>query len=160
MATVKLSAGYSMEVDDIDLRHTTGRKWSASVKDGDVYAMATIDRQAVRFHRYLMGKILGRALTSKEDVDHKDTNTLNNTRENLRVTTRSQNLANQKIRKNNTSGYKGVYKRGNRYATSIMHEYKRVNIGCFATAELAAQAYNDKALELFGEHARLNEIKA
>jgi hypothetical protein len=32
-------------------------------------------------------------------------------------------------------------------------------LGCFATPEEAALAYNRKALELHGEHARLNVIE-
>ena len=90
-------------------------------------------------------------------VDHKDRNKNNNKIENLREANKSLNEANTGIRKNNTSGYKGVsfYKRINKYRAYL----KCKHIGLFDTAEEAAKAYNDAALKAYGEYAYLNIIE-
>lgn len=100
-------------------------------------------------------------------IDHKDGNKLNNTKDNLRIATYSQNGANCRISKRNKSGYKGVWARNNPYKTkkdmmwkaSIMFNKKVIGLGCFKTKKEAAIAYNKKALELFGDFAKLNIIK-
>ncbi|WP_312721769.1 HNH endonuclease, partial [Escherichia sp. AM3] len=48
------------------------------------------------------------ALGSSVDVDHKDGNTTNNKLENLRPATRAENLKNTPLRKDNSSGVKGL----------------------------------------------------
>lgn len=47
------------------------------------------------------------------------------------------------LRKNNTSGYRGVCKEGNGFTARIDCNYERVNLGKYPTAILAAKAYND-----------------
>lgn len=49
-------------------------------------------------------------------------------------------------------------KHQNRWRAYIMVNYKQIHIGVFDTKELAAKAYNAKALELFGEYAHLNDL--
>lgn len=91
------------------------------------------------------------------DVDHKNRNTLDNRKENLRICTRSENMQNSvgKLERNLT--YKGVYKtREGRYASRIYQNYKKTHIGVYDTIEDAALAYDQRAIELFGEFARLN----
>lgn len=57
------------------------------------------------------------------------------------------------------SGYKGVYKMSDKcYVAHISVNKKKKHIGCFKTSEEAALAYNNKALELFGENTALNII--
>ena len=64
------------------------------------------------------------------------------------------------VAKNNTSGYKGVYfnKKANKWMSYIRYNNKLINLGLFVNPIDAAIAYNNKALELFGEYARLNII--
>jgi len=134
-------------------------------------------------HRLVMGFPEGM------DVDHINGNGLDNRKENLRVCSRSQNSMNKKLRSDSTTGYKGVYKRkptvhrkkyvSKRTGEVTYHEWtnnyknkpyvtrvgipgtygKKKTVGSFATAEEAAQAYNDYVIKEFGEFAYLNEIK-
>jgi len=91
-------------------------------------------------------------------VDHKDHSGLNNTRENLRIATRSQNTCNNKKTRGRTSKYKGVYfdeKRG-RYRAYIMANGKRIDLGRYDNEIDAAKAYDKAAKELHGEFAVFN----
>lgn len=62
-----------------------------------------------------------------------------------------------KIRKV-TSEYLGVsyYKRDNNWAATISFNYKTYHLGRYSTEKEAAIEYDKKALELFGDDARLN----
>lgn len=90
------------------------------------------------------------------EVDHKNGNGLDNRKCNLRIATSSQNKANTKIRRDNTSGFKGViwHKASNKWMARVADKY----LGLFRSKYEAAKAYNQKAKEMFGEFARLNEI--
>lgn len=99
-------------------------------------------------------------LNSRIKIDHIDGNQLNNSTGNLRIASNSQNSANRmKGVKLASSVYKGVY-RDRRSGKWIARIKKSVNIyiGIFDLERDAAIAYNQKALELFGEYAKLNEI--
>ena len=63
-----------------------------------------------------------------------------------------------RLSKNNTSGYRGVSRRGRRWLSRIIYNRQHFSLGCFNTKEEAALAYNEKAKELFGEFAVLNKI--
>lgn len=93
-------------------------------------------------------------------IDHKDGNGCNNLVENLRHATNAENIRNRMLGTNNTSGYKGVNldKRRGKWRATIKKDYKEIWIGYFHTPQAAALAYNEKATELFGEFARLNEV--
>jgi hypothetical protein len=88
--------------------------------------------------------------------DHINLDTLDNRDENLRNCTNSQNCANRLKQKNNTSGYKGVFKNGNHWMARLKKNRKPIYIGTYLTREEAARAYDEKASEIFGEFARLN----
>ena len=90
------------------------------------------------------------------DLDHIDNNPSNNQFCNLRLATDSQNHANEKLSKSNKVGYKGVYfdAAKGKYRAQIMVNYKKKNLGYYATAEEAHKAYKLAAAERFGEFAR------
>ena len=96
------------------------------------------------------------------DVDHKDTNKLNNSRKNnLRFATFSQNQANRSKPKGKYSSiYKGVTfnKREKRWKASLTKDGEFKHLGCFNSEIEAAKAYNKAAIEFFGEYAYLNKI--
>jgi hypothetical protein len=75
---------------------------------------------------------------------------------NCRWATSKLQAINRRGRSDNTSGYRGVQVRGGRYHASIGDFGLRLYLGSFATAEAAAKAYDEKALELRGSEAKLN----
>ena len=88
-------------------------------------------------------------------LDHEDGNPANNVFSNLRPATQSQNMANSKRPSHNKSGYKGVHfsAAAGQYVAQIRVNGKTKHIGCYATAELAHEAYMVAAHEAFGEFA-------
>lgn len=153
---IPLTKGYVAIVDaiDADLVKTT---WCALEVYSGPYACKTTryagKRITLLLHRVILERILNRPLNSTELVDHRDGNTLNNRRQNLRLATGTQNQGNAKLRKDNTSGYKGVCycKTTKKWKAAI----GKNTIGRFDTPEEAYEAYCQKAKELFGEFARL-----
>lgn len=93
-------------------------------------------------------------------VDHRDLNKHNNIWTNLRLATKSQNMANVGLIKSNKSGLKGVsrYRAGEAYGkpwqASIGKDGKSRHLGHFATKEEAHAAYVTAAENIFGEFAR------
>lgn len=77
---------------------------------------------------------------------------------NLRLVTPEQNQFNRGKYKTSRSIYKGVHPQKNKFRAEIICKKKCFRLGSFVTAELAALAYNVKAIELFGAFARLNEV--
>jgi len=96
----------------------------------------------------------------KYEIDHIDGNGLNNTRNNLRWTTHSENLLNlhHQRRKDCSSQYIGVYyiKRLNKWGANITVKGKRETIGFFDTEIQAAKAYDNRKIELTQETYGLN----
>lgn len=91
------------------------------------------------------------------EVEHKDTNSLNDSWDNLRLATRSQNAANARRRAKNTTGFKGVTydPRRKKYAGQIGYGRKTYFLGYHDTPEAAHVAYCREAKRLYGEYARV-----
>lgn len=113
-----------------------------------------------KFKREFMHRIILDILDRNIKVDHVDRNIKNNTMANLRKANMAQNSMNRELQSNSTSGFKGVsfYKRDSNYSAHITLDGIKKHLGYFKTKEEAAQAYNKKALELFGEYACINKI--
>lgn len=110
-------------------------------------------RKQLRLHRYILDA------KDNEWVDHKNHNLLDNRKENLRICNNQQNQFNKLKNKNASSIYKGVRKIPESYQASIKFNGKTYHLGTFKTEKEAAEAYNKKTQELFGEFALLNIIK-
>jgi len=164
MPKIPLSnGGYTLVDDcDFDLSEFVWKSSKSVNSSSKLYAVRSVNHtQLELLHRVILGRVLGKELTRWEFVDHVDNdNTLDNRRFNLRLATPSQNAQNRKTPINSSSGYKGVsVYRGGLWQVRITCENVRHFLGNFASKKEAAQAYNEKAVELFGEFALLNEIK-
>lgn len=95
-------------------------------------------------------------------TDHINGDCLDNRKSNLRTVTVSQNHMNRKKKPATSSQYKGVSWRpnGGSWEAHIRKDSVGVYLGKYKKEEDAALAYNNAALQLFGEHARINEIVA
>jgi hypothetical protein len=91
-------------------------------------------------------------------VDHISGNVYDNTRGNLRLSTRRQNMYNKGKQVGTASIYKGVCysKTRRKWYAHIRFGKERFRMGYFDTEAEAARAYDRKAVELFGTYARLN----
>ena len=142
-------------VDYIDRHLVNDHIWYVSKRG---YVVTNIyhngKRATMRLHRLVMGLDFG----DEREIDHIDMNKLNNRRSNLRICEHVENMRNQKLQANNTSGYKGVCfdKKANKWCARINHQGRRIYLGYYLTPEEAAHAYDAKARELFGEYARYN----
>lgn len=87
-------------------------------------------------------------------IDHVDGNRANNAWTNLRKATPTQNSANSRIPKNNTTGFKGVTKYRGLYRAQISCNNHRFWLGDYVTVEEARAAYAGAAQVAFGEFAR------
>jgi hypothetical protein len=122
--------------------------------DGRGYRQIRVEGHVVLAHR------LAWALMTNEwpesQIDHINGDTLDNRWINLRLATRSQNMANTKLRRDNKTGFKGVVRSrtpGKFYAQIGFHG-RTINLGTFDSAEEAAQAYRTAAREKFNEFTR------
>jgi hypothetical protein len=93
--------------------------------------------------------------TDKE-IDHIDGNPLNNRIENLRACTRGQNSCNSRMRRDNTTGIKGLYwnKRKESWRGRIQFEGKLHYIGTFKTIFDAACSMIPARERMHGEFAK------
>lgn len=117
-------------------------------------------KYTIHMHRVILARKLEcDELLPTEFVDHINGNGLDNRRENLRLATHQQNLANQKLAKHNTSGYKGVSWnwRAKKWVARIQVNRKNLYLGSFDTPEQAHEAYCKKAIELYGEFANFGQ---
>lgn len=94
-------------------------------------------------------------------VDHKNHDTLDNRKENLRVCSATENSWNTRTRCDSRLGLKGVHLSGNgKIVAEIQANGKRRHLGRFHSISEAALAYNAAALDLFGQFAVLNSREA
>ncbi len=154
--TIKQRNGqeHIVEFDDCRTDLVNSKKWF--FKKGYVYTTIKINNKyhSIQMAYYLFGKP-----KAGNVWDHKDRNGLNNKRENIREATKEQNAQNKyKTLKPTTSKYKGVYycKRAHRWIARIYLNKKSIHLGSFMSEEAARDAYNQKALEFFGEFAKIN----
>jgi hypothetical protein len=161
---IPLTRGQHAIVDVENYEDLIKWNWFAAWSKGGrtFYAKRSVNlsngqNKAVFMHRQIMG--LGE--DDEIDVDHAFHNTLDNRKyvdgkENLRLATRAENMHNGKIRKNNTTGFKGVCKTKWGFAADICVNGKRIHLGKRPTAELAyTELYVPAANLYFGKFAKV-----
>jgi hypothetical protein len=94
----------------------------------------------------------------KGEIDHRDNDGWNQAWMNLRESSRSQNQANTRRYKSNSSGKKCVFPSGRKakpWRAQIQKDKRRLSLGYFETRDAAHAAYVQAAVTLFGDYARV-----
>ena len=154
---VPLSQGQYAIIDDIDAERALPHKWSADRREtinGPVYYAYRFDRphnpgRKVYLHCFILSLPKG-VLT-----DHKDGNTLDCRRSNLRPSTYSQNASNRAAR-GRRSRFKGVAPAPKQGRWEARVGSPTTYIGTFDSEEMAAIAYDCAARAKWGDFARPN----
>lgn len=153
MKRISLTQGQVALVDDEDYNYLIQWKWCAKKdRPGKFYAGRTQRHRIILMHRVLMNAKKG------QEVDHKNGDTLNNRRYNLRLCTSGQNNQNSMSRKNSSSRYKGVCfsNHARKWQVEITHKGKHHYLGYYDSEEEAARTYDKFARIYFREFARTN----
>ena len=129
--------------------------WTGLASKHITYAKASIGGKQVLLHR-LVAERMGLSLDGV--IDHINGDALDCRRENLQACTHQQNIMKQRHQATAQSPYKGVMQFRDKWRSRITLNGKTMHLGLFATATEAARAYNEKAKELFGDFANLNEV--
>ncbi len=160
MKYIPLTQGKSAVVNDNDYKKVCGIRWYAwfNPSTKSFYAVVSVmkdgKKRTIYLHRFLMNPPEGKV------VDHKNHDTLDNRRSNLRICTQQDNIRSARQRKN-SSGFKGVYWNPvrNKWQARIHDTGKKaIHLGLFLEKNAAAKAYNIAAKKLFGKFCNLNKI--
>jgi hypothetical protein len=154
---IYLGEGEWTILDQKDYYKLCNYKWCINGNGTKFYAVRLVKKGPGRtkieyMHRIIMQPEKGLL------VDHRNSNSLDNRRENLRIATQAENMQNRKKRKNTSSRYIGVWyaKEKSKWESRIWHNGRKVYIGSFEKEEDAARAYDEAAGRYHGEFARLN----
>jgi hypothetical protein len=152
---IPLTQSKTAIVDEADFERLNAFKWFAHKDRNTWYAVRWSGRRPnrifIHMHRFILGVAAG------VQVDHHNGDGLINVRSNLRIASNSQNQHNQRIRRDNTSGYKGVHRRkSGRWQAQLKGQGVYHYLGIFDSPADAARAYDNAARLHFGEFARLN----
>jgi len=147
MRYIKLTQGKRAMVDDDDFEFLNQWKWYL-LSTG--YAVRDIgggkNKKTILMHNLIMGN-----RQKGKEVDHQDRNKLNNTRKNLRMVTRSENIINSGLRSDSTSGYRGVnwYKNYKSWRVRITKDGKTTLIGYFKSKSEAINRRKQAELKIW-----------
>lgn len=157
-----LTQDYLKSILDYD-RDTGVFRWKVDrkkVKPGDVagsqrkdgYRMIGVNCEIYPEHRIAWLYVYGSM--PKEQIDHINGDPSDNRISNLREATHQENQMNRRVRRDSTSGVKGVTKHPQGWSVSVKAYGCAHFIGYFKHIEEAAQAARDARERLHGEFCR------
>lgn len=126
-------------------------------KSSNGYLMASVDKRRIKAHRAAWA-IHHNELTD-QIIDHINGDPLDNRITNLRLASPADNSRNQRIRRDNKTGLKGVYfhRAAGKYGAQIAVNGKPKHLGLFDTPEAAHESYCKAAKEMHGAFANDGE---
>jgi hypothetical protein len=162
MKAISVGGGHVALIDDEDFPRVSAYKWHTASSYGKRYAVRKqyikggkgyLSKQ-IFLHLFIMPAPEGMT------IDHINGNSLDNRKANLRPASHLNNSRNAKLRRDNTTGFKGVRRLPNvrtpKWAAGICVNGHPHHLGVFTSPEEAARAYDEAARKYFGEYARLN----
>lgn len=148
---IQLTCGKYALVDKENYEALNNYHWWFDGRYAVSNKMINLKSTKIYMHRLLWGN-------PKNRIDHINGDKLDNRIKNLRVCTQAENTANAKKKCTSTNKYKGICKHNDKWVARITKKYKLIYLGIYKTQKEAAKRYNEEAIKLFGEFARLNKI--
>jgi len=148
METIQLTLGKVALVDKEDFERVNQYKWCAHNHGHTFYALRRVGKKISYLHQFIMDNPSG------EDIDHINHDGLDNRRANLRVVSRSINLAHSRPR--GRLGLKGVYKSRKRYTAAVVRDGVRYFSPTLKTAKEAGLLSDAMRRCLFPEGVYMN----
>ena len=143
---IPLGEGKFTIVEQQDFYRFNIFKWCPQKKNRNIYVVRLAGdtkkrMKIISLHREIMNHPAGLL------VDHRNSDGLDNRRQNLRLATKSQNTCNSRKRTNTSSQFVGVYldNRRDLWVACIRYRGKRVFLGYFKNEIDAAKAYDAAA---------------
>jgi hypothetical protein len=145
---IPVTGGFIAYVDAADYEWLS--QWTWGMHGG--YVARIENGKRIYMHRQIMNPPKGKV------VDHISGNRMDNIRANLHVCSPAENNRNQTKRRGSSSQYLGLYfnRERRKWHARIGVNGKQESIGYFDNELDAARAYDAKAVEVYGEFARLN----
>ena len=149
-----LTQGKVTLIDLADWLLVRDHRWyAAELYPGRWYAQTNIRKSDRRRVTLQLSRLILMPVPDHE-VDHRNGETLDNRRCNLRVCTRIENARNRRL--NEGRRFKGVYWNGGNWLARIYVDSRMRTLGSFGDPAEAAHAYDAAAHKHFGEFARPN----
>jgi hypothetical protein len=149
--------GRKVTVDTVDVERLRNKPWRVDVDKRNVYFRYTKreklpvkQKLMVYLHRFILNA------APWEIVDHKNGNTLDNRKSNLRFATRSGNARNRKTESGNRCGITGIRygPRNNSYRVRVTVNNKELNIGSFSHIMIAEYELMKAVNKYHGDFSR------
>jgi len=140
MKLIPLTQGQFAKVDDADFARLSGFKWQAHWHSRDRNYRAV--RREGRRQEIMARQILGLAFGDPRQADHRNGDTLDNQRHNLRAVTQAENLQNQRRHREGHLPGAHWHRRDKVWEASVRRQGKSIHLGTFSTEQLAHEAFH------------------
>ena len=119
-------------------------------KEGYIILTSSICSKKKSYKAHRIAYLLMTGYMPEKQIDHINGNAGDNRWINLREASNAENSFNRKKSTKNTSGYKGVHKKGKKWISQIQINNTKMYLGSFDSKEEAYKVYCEKSKELFG----------
>ena len=154
---IQLGQGKYTIVEPPDYYRLQHYKWWLHSNGSNLYAARTEITDNLKSRIIFMQRDIMQP-TDELEVDHRNCDSLDNRRDNLRIVTHAQNMRNRRKRKNTSSRYIGVsfHKKRKHWTANIRRNGKKIWLGSFKNEIDAARAYDAAVKKYNIKYARIN----